>query len=168
MLPLAIPGLVLSFGYVASFSGGMLDPRNNPFPLLIIAYTIRRIPFVVRTAYAGLQQTSITFEEASQNLGASPFYTFRKISMPLISANIIAGGILAFSFAMLEVSDSLILAMKEQFYPITKAIYTLVGRIADGPYIASALGILGMILLAVSLFLANKFLGKKMGELFKI
>ncbi|OIN98069.1 ABC transporter permease [Candidatus Desantisbacteria bacterium CG1_02_38_46] len=168
MLPLAIPGLILAFGYVASFSGGILDPRNNPFPLLIIAYTIRRIPFVVRTAYAGLQQTSVTFEEASQNLGATPFYTFRRISMPLISANIIAGGILAFSFAMLEVSDSLILAMKEQFYPITKAIYVLVGRIADGPYIASAMGVLGMILLAASLFLSNKFIGKRMGELFRI
>lgn len=168
MLPLAIPGLILAFGYVASFSGGIFDPRSNPFPLLIIAYTIRRIPYVVRAAYAGLQQTSVTFEEASQNLGATPFYTFCKITMPLIGANIIAGGILAFSFAMLEVSDSLILAMKEQFYPITKAIYILVGRIADGPYIASAMGIFGMILLAVSLFLSNKYLGKKMGELFKI
>ena len=168
MLPLAIPGLILAFGYVASFSGGILDPRNNPFPLLIIAYTIRRIPYVVRAAYAGLQQTSITFEEASQNLGASPFYTFRRITIPLISANVVAGGILAFSFAMLEVSDSLILAMKEQFYPVTKAIYILVGRIADGPYIASAMGILGMILLTVSLFLSNRFLGRKMGELFRI
>ena len=171
MLPLAIPGLILAFGYVACFSSGpfaILDPRNNPFPLLIIAYTVRRIPYVVRAAYAGFQQTSVVFEEASANLGAAPFRTFRKITAPLISANIIAGAILAFSFAMLEVSDSLILAMKEQYYPITKAIYTLVGRIADGPYIASALGILGMALLAVSLLVSNKFIGKKMGELFRI
>ncbi|PIZ15693.1 ABC transporter permease [Candidatus Desantisbacteria bacterium CG_4_10_14_0_8_um_filter_48_22] len=168
MLPLAVPGLVLAFGYVASFSGGILDPRNNPFPLLIIAYTMRRIPYVVRAAYAGFQQTSAAFEEASQNLGATAFYTFRRITAPLISANIIAGAVLAFSFAMLEVSDSIILAMKEQFYPVTKAIYTLVGRIADGPYIASAMGILGMALLAVSLLISNKFIGKKMGELFRI
>ena len=78
----------------------------------------------------------------------------------------IAGAILCFSFAMLEVSDSLILATEERFYPITKAIYALLGR-PDGPYIASALGVLGMILLSASLFMAGKFLGRRMGELFR-
>jgi len=168
MLPLAIPGLILAFGYVACFSSGPLDVRNNPFPLLVIAYTIRRVPYVVRSVYAGFQQTSVAFEEASLNLGASVSYTFLKITSPLIAANIIAGAILSFSFAMLEVSDSLILAMKEQFYPITKAIYVLVGRISDGSYMASALGVLGMLLLAFSLFFANKILGKKMGQIFRI
>jgi iron(III) transport system permease protein len=118
--------------------------------------------------YAGLQQTNVVLEEASLNLGASPLYTLRKVTTPLIMANIVAGGILAFAFAMLEVSDSLILAMKEQYYPITKAIYVLFGRIADGPYIASAMGVLGMVLLAASLYLAGKYLGKRMGELFKV
>ena len=168
MLPLAIPGLILAFGYVASFSSGFFDVRNNPFPLLVIAYTIRRIPYVVRSVYAGFQQISVAFEEASLNLGASVFYTFRRITSPLLAANIIAGAILSFSFAMLEVSDSLILAMKEQFYPITKAIYILIGRITDGPYIASAMGIFGMILLGLSLFAANKILGKKLGQIFRI
>ena len=41
----------------------------------------------------------------------------RKITLPLIAANLIAGGLLAFSFAMLEVCDSLILAQKQQDYP---------------------------------------------------
>jgi iron(III) transport system permease protein len=123
---------------------------------------------MIRAVYAGLQQTSVTLEEASLNVGASPLYTLRKITTPLVTANIVAGGILVFSFAMLEVSDSLILAMKEKYYPITKAIYALFGRIADGPYIASAMGILGMVLLAASLFLAGKYLGKRMGELFKV
>jgi len=59
----------------------------------------------------------------------------------LIAANLIAGAILAFSFSMLEVSDSLILAQKEQHYPITKAIYALFDRLGDGPYIASAMGV---------------------------
>jgi iron(III) transport system permease protein len=87
--------------------------------------------------------------------------------MPLIFANLIAGAVLSFSFAMLEVSDSLILASKEQYYPITKAIYALLGRLADGPYIASAMGILGLLLLAGSLFIAGRFFGRRMGELFR-
>ncbi|MBM4080694.1 MAG: iron ABC transporter permease, partial [Planctomycetes bacterium] len=167
MLPLALPGLVLAFGYVACFSGTALDPRGSPFPLLIIAYAVRRLPYMVRAAYAGFQQVSVTLEEASLNLGAPPFTTLRKITVPLIMGNLIAGSILAFSFAMLEVSDSLLLAFKEQYYPMTKAIYQLQGRITDGEYIACAMGMLGMALLTVSLLLAGRFLGRRMGELFR-
>ncbi|MGZ8436040.1 MAG: ABC transporter permease, partial [Candidatus Binatia bacterium] len=167
MLPLALPGLVLAFGYVAAFSATPLDARINPVPLLVIAYAVRRLPYMVRAAYAGFQQTSVALEEASINLGASPMKTLFQITMPLIFANLIAGAVLAFSFAMLEVSDSLILASKEPNYPITKAIYALLGRIADGPYIASAMGMLGLLLLSGSLFIAGRFFGRRMGELFR-
>ncbi|HEX5023118.1 MAG TPA: iron ABC transporter permease [Candidatus Binatia bacterium] len=167
MLPLALPGLVMAFGYIAAFSATPLDARINPVPLLIIAYAVRRLPYMVRAAYAGFQQSSVALEEAAMNLGASPIKTLYQITFPLIFANLVAGAVLAFSFAMLEVSDSLILALKEQNYPITKAIYALLGRIADGPYIASAMGMLGLVLLAGSLFIAGRFFGRRMGELFR-
>ncbi len=167
MLPLALPGLVLAFGYLAGYSNTFLDARANPVPLLVIAYAVRRLPYMVRAAYAGFQQTSVTLEEAAQNLGASRMRTALEITFPLIIANLIAGGILCFAFAMLEVSDSLILALKDEYYPITKAIYSLLQRISDGPYIASAMGVLGMLLLMVSLSLAGRFLGRRMGELFR-
>lgn len=170
MLPLALPGLVLAFGYVAGFDFGVswLNPRQNPTLLLIISYSVRRLPYIVRSAYAGFQQTSITLEEASANLGASPWRTLRKITLPLVMANLIAGTILTFSFAMLEVSDSLILAQREQFFPITKAIWQLVGRVdPNAPSIACALGVVGMLILAVSLIVAGRLLGRKMGQLFR-
>jgi iron(III) transport system permease protein len=167
MLPLALPGLVVAFGYVAAFSATPLDVRSNPVPLLVVAYAVRRLPYMVRAAYAGFQQSSVALEEAAMNLGASPLKTLYQITFPLVFANLVAGAVLAFSFAMLEVSDSLILALKEQNYPITKAIYALLGRIADGPYIASAMGMLGLVLLAGSLFIAGRFFGRRMGELFR-
>ena len=102
------------------------------------------------------------------NLGASQWRTLRKITIPLVMANLVAGTILTFSYAMLEVSDSLILAMREKFYPVTKTIYALVGRIEPNAVsVASALGVLGMILLMVSLLVASKTLGKKLGQLFR-
>jgi iron(III) transport system permease protein len=167
MLPLALPGLVIAFGYVAAFSATPLDARINPVPLLVIAYAVRRLPYMVRAAYAGFQQSSVALEEAAMNLGASPFKTLYQITFPLVFANVVAGAVLSFSFAMLEVSDSLILALKEEYYPITKAIYALLNRIADGPYIASAMGMLGLVLLASSLFIAGRFFGRRMGELFR-
>lgn len=172
MLPLALPGLVMAFGYVGTFSSGpfentFLDPFHNPTALLIVAYAVRRLPYSLRAVIAGFQQTSVALEEASLNLGATPWQTVRRITLPLIGANLLAGGLLAFSFAMLEVSDSLILALQERHYPITKAIYALLARPGDGPYIASAMGVLGMVLLALSLMAASRLLGRKMGELFK-
>lgn len=170
MLPLAVPGVVVAFGYMAGFDLKIswLNPRENPTILLIISYSIRRLPYVVRSAYAGFQQTSITLEEASANLGASPLRTLRKITLPLVTANLIAGTILSFAFAMLEVSDGLILAIREQFFPITKMIYQFMGRIEpSAPSIACAMGVIGMIILMASLFIAGKLLGKKLGQLFK-
>jgi iron(III) transport system permease protein len=170
MLPLALPGIVLAFGYVAGFDVKIawLNPRENPTLLLIISYSVRRLPYIVRSAYAGFQQTSVTLEEASANLGASPFRTLWRITLPLVMANLIAGTILTFSFAMLEVSDGLILAMKEKYFPITKMIYQLMGRIdPNAPSIACALGVIGMLILTLSLFIAGKLLGKKMGQLFR-
>jgi iron(III) transport system permease protein len=170
MLPLALPGLVLAFGYLGGFNVPLrwLNPRDNPTLLLVAAYSVRRLPYIVRSAYAGFQQTSVTLEEASLNLGASPMRTLRKITIPLVMANLIAGTVLTFSFAMLEVSDSLILAMKERCFPMTKAIWALLGRIEpDSVSVASAMGVLGMLVLAVSLFIASRSLGKRMGQLFR-
>lgn len=184
MLPLAVPGLVLAFGYVAVTlrwpfnDGGPLDgtifdlavlgQSPNPFPLLIIAYAVRRLPYIVRSSVAGLEQTSGELEEAAINLGASRVRAIRSVILPLITANLVAGGLLVFSFSMLEVSDSLILAQRASDFPITKKIYEYTMRLGDGPYIASAMGVWGMGLLTVTLLTASALLGKKMGAIFRV
>lgn len=195
MLPLAVPGLVIAFGYYAmslpgnffQFPGnwnlGFFEAWNQgmeflrstffnvaEFPVfaLIIAYAMRKLPFVVRSAVAGLQQTSVSYEEAAQNLGAPPWKSALKITLPLIMANLLAGAILAFSQSMLEVSDSLILAQKQQFYPITKAIYDLMGFLGNGKFIACALGVWAMCFLAITITGASMLLGRKLGMIFRV
>ncbi len=172
MLPLAVPGLVLAFGYLAMTQEGKLfsfmNPTIDPLAILVIAYSVRRLPYVVRSAAAGFQQTSETLEEAAQNLGCPPLRALRKITLPLIAANLMAGGLLAFSFAMLEVSDSLILAQKQQDFPITKAIYELYQLLGEGRFVASALGVWAMAFLAVTIIGASLILGKKLGAIFRV
>jgi iron(III) transport system permease protein len=206
MLPLAVPGLVLAFGYIsmtqpseltkiawiitspitmplhwmgndatangivdglAKFMHAHLNVATDPTLLLVIAYSVRRLPYVVRSVVAGLQQTSETLEEAAQNLGCPPLRTLSRITFPLIAANVLAGALLAFSFAMLEVSDSLILAQKQQHFPITKAIYELFQMIGDGKFLAAALGVWAMVFLGLTIAVASRILGKKMGALFR-
>lgn len=172
MLPLAVPGLVLAFGYISMTQDGrtfaFLNPSKDPTLLLVIAYSVRRLPYVVRSAVAGLQQTSVTLEEAAQNLGCPPLRALRRITLPLIAANLMAGGLLAFSFAMLEVSDSLILAQKQQHFPITKAIYELFQLMGEGRFVASALGVWAMAFLGITIFATSRLLGRKMGALFRV
>ncbi len=172
MLPLAVPGLVLAFGYIAMSQEGrafhFLNPIENPTLLLIVAYSVRRLPYVVRAAAAGFQQTSETLEEAAQNLGCPPLKATVKVTLPLIAANLIAGGLLAFAFAMLEVSDSIILAQKQLFYPITKAILELFQLLGDGKFLASALGVWAMAFLGVTIVGMSLLLGKKLGAIFRV
>ncbi|MFT5123563.1 MAG: iron(III) transport system permease protein [Verrucomicrobiales bacterium] len=182
MLPLAVPGLVMAFGYLAlsawlsnkgwvknsPFFLSLFDVTTNPTLFLVVAYSMRRLPYVVRSAVAGLQQTSATLEEAAANMGAPPMVTVKRITMPLITANLIAGALLAFAFSMLEVSDSLMLAQRTEFYPITKTIYELFQLIGTGKYLASALGVWAMVFLAVTIIGASSLLGKKMGALFRV
>jgi len=171
MLPLAVPGIVVAFGYLALSQKGhifnCIDPIKNPTILLVVAYAVRRLPYVVRSAVAGLQQTSVSFEEAAASLGASPVTGFRRITVPLITANLLAGGLLAFSFSMLEVSDSLLLAQKAAYFPITKAIYELSSLLGQGQYLASALGLWTMLFLGLSMLSASLLLGKKLGAIFR-
>jgi len=182
MLPLAVPGIVMAFGYLAistwaanlesvkesEFLKNIFDVRTNPTFFLIVAYAVRRLPYMVRSAVAGLQQTSTTLEEASANLGASGLTTIRRITVPLIMANLIAGAMLAFAFSMLEVSDSLLLAQRADYFPITKTIYELFQLIGEGKFLASALGVWAMVFLAATIIGASVILGRKMGAIFRV
>jgi iron(III) transport system permease protein len=172
MLPLAVPGIVLAFGYLAMSHDGRLfdfiNPVRNPTVLLIVAYSVRRLPYVVRSAAAGFQQTSQTLEEAAQNLGSPPLRAMIRITLPLIAANLMAGALLAFAFAMLEVSDSIILAQKMVYFPITKAILELFQLLGDGKYLACALGVWAMVFLGTMVAGVSVLLGKRLGALFRV
>ncbi len=180
MLPLAVPGLVLAFGYLAislqikawfpdlKWLLQLIDVQKNPTLLLVMAYTIRRLPYVVRSTVAGLEQTPEELELAARNIGATRPQTLLRITTPLLGANLVAGGLMVFAFTMLEVSDSLILVQKQSYWPITRGVFELFQRLGDGPYIASALGAWAMLLLTLILVLVNSLLGKRVGALFRL
>ncbi len=172
MMPLAVPGIVLAFGYLSmsihySWVRALMDPVKNPTILLVIAYGVRRLPYVVRSVASGLQQTPVELEHAARNLGAGPWLTLRRITVPLIAANVVIGALFAFSFSMLEVSDSLILAQKTEFYPVTRAIFELSQILGSGPYVACAFGVWAMAFLAVTLIAASVLMGRTVGTLFR-
>jgi len=172
MLPLAVPGLILAAGYVALTATGPLKaigPTENPFVILVIAYSVRRLPFCVRGISAGLEQVPEALEEAARNLGASKRRAVLRVTLPLIAANVIAAAVLTFAFAVLEVSDSLVLAQTSDYYPITKQVYRLATSTGspEARNQAAALGVYGMALLAGTMGLATALLGKRLGAIFR-
>jgi iron(III) transport system permease protein len=173
VLPLAVPGLILAAGYVAlTVKGGPFEsigPTRNPFTILVIAYAVRRLPFVVRGVSAGIQQVPESLEEAARNLGATGPGTAWRITLPLVLPSVIAATVLTFSFAILEVSDSLILAQVQSDYPITKQIYSLATSTGaqNATNEAAALGVYGMLLLGGAMLLAGLLLGRKLGSVFR-
>ncbi|HEY6077918.1 MAG TPA: iron ABC transporter permease [Polyangiaceae bacterium] len=171
MLPLSVPGLVLAFGYLAISREGRpleaLDPARDPTVLLVVAYAMRRLPFVLRSAEAGLLQINKNVEEAAVSLGAPPPRVLWRVTLPLVLPHLLAGGLFAFALSMLEVSDSLILAQQQAHYPITKAIYELSQLVGEGRLLAAALGVWAMVLLATTVWVARRLVRSNAGDPFE-
>lgn len=171
MLPLALPGIVLAFGLLMSYRDTPLDAISGPYgplPLLVISYAVRRLPYALRAVSGGLQQMSVTLEEASLNLGATPLATIWNVTRPLVAANLFAAALLTFAFAVMEVSDSLILAANSEYRPIANAIYQLTIALSGGMFLACALGVIGMVLLIVIFLVTNRLLGRSLGAVFRM
>lgn len=161
-MPIAIPGIVIGIGFFSMFIRTPLSPLINPVPLLVMSYSIRKFPFTVRAAYAGLQQTPKELEDVSLNLGASSFTTFLRITIPLIAVNVLAGSMLSYVYAMSEVSTSLIFGEVNPTYaPMTWKIKDVLSQVGAGPFYASALGVLLMAVQLTIIIVSTKLLGQR-------
>ncbi len=169
-LPLAVPGIVFALGYWSLFYGvPLLDPLRYTPIILTISYSMRRLPYTVRSAYAGMLQIDEALEEASINLGASRLKTFRNVTLPLLVTSLFAGGILSFVYALIEVSTTFLLVLTDRWAP---AVWFLYFRALQDPrtglQMASAIGFIFVVVVAVALIIVNKVLGARMGAVFRL
>ncbi len=159
--PIALPGIVIATGYFTLFYNTPIFPQRFPMTLIIMSFLVRKFPFTVRAAYAGLQQTPVALEEAAQNVGASKNRTFASIVMPLIGVSVLAGALLSFVYSVSEVSTSLLLggANYDQA-PLTWWINdTNLGLPPTlGAHPAAALGVLMMVMQMVVIAVTNAIL----------
>ncbi|MEI8145781.1 MAG: ABC transporter permease [Alphaproteobacteria bacterium] len=105
--PLVLP--TLSYGLASLMFFSMLGLRPN-LNMLIAGHLVVIAPFIFRTTLASLTQLDPALLECSSSLGASRFYAFRRITLPLIAPGIAAGSFLAFVASMDNVPVSLFLA----------------------------------------------------------
>jgi len=162
--PIALPGIVIATGYFTAFYDTIIFPLSHPAFLIIMAYTVRKFPFTVRAAYAGLMSTPVVLEEASQNMGASKNRTFFRITLPLIGVSVLAGSLLSYVYSVSEVSTSLLLgSVGHQEAPMTYWTYEVLNGTGEfgGPNNAACLGVLMMGLQMAVITVTNKILGAR-------
>ena len=95
--------LFLGLGGALAFVGNPLAMVGTAY-IIIFAFAVRSMPASVRAGVASLQQIDPAIEEASNSLGADAEYTFRKVTLPLITPALLAGLIFAFTRHMTSLS----------------------------------------------------------------
>jgi spermidine/putrescine transport system permease protein len=97
VIPTATPEVVLGASLLSMF---LIYGLTLGFTTLLIAHVMFCISFVVIVVRSRLIGFDRSLEEAAQDLGAGPFTTFRKITLPLIMPGIIGGALLAFALSI--------------------------------------------------------------------
>ena len=126
MAPLAVPAVVLGFGFLITFNSGVTDLRGSPW-LIVIAHALIAYPFVLRAALAVLRTLDPRLPEAARVLGASPLAAWRYVELPLAWRALLVGAGFAFVVSLGEFGATAVLQRRE-FATLPVAIYTSLGR----------------------------------------
>ena len=157
-LSFSFPGIVIGVGFMWFF---VRTPLYATLWALLIGYVATYLPYGIRPLSSAFVQIHRHLEESSRVCGASPFYTLRRIVIPLLIPGIISGWILMATMFVRELTLSVVLSR-----PGTEVLAVQILRFAeDGLWgKLSALGIM-MIIISSSLVVAASLIGRKMTKM---
>lgn len=158
-LPLYVPAVVMCYALLVFLgSYGLLNSLLHLLGLeanmvynetaVILGTFVIILPMYVRVVAGGLERVSVSLEEASMGLGASPFTTFRLILLPLVLGDIVAAIILTLSYSMSLVVVAMVLGGGAQVHILPMEIVQAVQGVGGNIPEAAAMSV---ILLAVAL-----------------
>ncbi len=115
ILPIALPGIVTGMALNATF-----NTLHVPFALwtIIIGHATFCVVTVYNNAIARMRRSSRSLEEASMDLGATTWQTFRHVTMPVLRTALVAGGLLAFALSFDEVIVTTFTAGTQETIPL--------------------------------------------------
>jgi putative spermidine/putrescine transport system permease protein len=127
VLPIALPGIVTGMALNATFNE-VLEPVGIEFGLftIIVGHATFCIVVVYNNVIARLRRSSPSLEEASADLGADAWQTFRLVLLPQLGPALLAGALLAFALSFDEVIVTTFTAGSEQTLPLW--IYANISR----------------------------------------
>jgi iron(III) transport system permease protein len=150
-IPLVVPGIAFGIALIQTFNTAPLHLTGTAL-LLIVAYTIRRLPYMVRSTMGKMRAIKQDIEEAAVNLGATPLTAAITIIGPLMLPGIAAGSILVFITVIKETSISILLAPAD-WAPMSLAIFQNILR--GEYYTAAAMAVVLVIIVLILQAIAN-------------
>ena len=165
-LILAIPGTAIGIAYIRAFNFPLplIDvPLTGMWLILPLVLAVRRLPYTVRGSFSSLLLVHPSLEEAAANVGATKLRTFRDITVPLVWKGILVGALFSFIMSIQEASATIFLTLGG-WEMIPFGIFTF--YIAGSHSQAAALGVILIVLCAISLFVVNRIAGARVGGLF--
>jgi putative spermidine/putrescine transport system permease protein len=162
ILPIALPGIVTGMALNATFRE-VLSPLGIGLGLftVIVGHATFCIVVIYNNVIARLRRTSGSFEEASADLGADTWTTFRLVTLPALRSAIVAGALLAFALSFDEVIVTTFTAGQQQTLPIW--ILTNLSRPNQLP-IVNVVGVLLILMSAVPVYLAHRLTVDQEGD----
>ena len=165
-LMLAIPGTAVGIAYVRAFNFPLpvIDvPLTGMWLILPLVLAVRRLPYTVRGSYSSLLLVHRSMEEAAENVGATKLRTFRDITVPLVWKGILVGALFSFITSIQEASSTIFLTTGgNEMIPFGIFSFYIAGSQSQ----AAALGVILIVLCALSLFVVNRIAGTRVGGLF--
>jgi putative spermidine/putrescine transport system permease protein len=115
VLPIALPGIVTGIALLAAIKSAAIEPG---FWTIVAGHTTFCVVIVYNNVIARLRRLPASWMEASMDLGADGWQTFRHIVLPQSASALLAGGMLAFALSFDEIIVTLFTAGHERTLPI--------------------------------------------------
>lgn len=151
ILPIALPGIVTGMALNATFTQ-VMDINLGLFTI-VTAHATFCIVVVYNNVIARLRRVSTSFEEASADLGATPWQTFRRVTFPSMRTALVAGALLAFALSFDEIIVTTFTAGTDQTLPIW--IFSNLSRPNQLP-IVNVVAVLVILLSAIPVYFAHR------------
>jgi putative spermidine/putrescine transport system permease protein len=151
VLPIALPGIVTGMALNSTFSQ-VVNIDLSLFTI-IVGHATFCIVVVYNNVLARLRRTSVSFEEASADLGANSWQTFRMVTFPQLRSALVAGALLAFALSFDEVIVTTFTAGDRETLPIW--ILTNLSRPNQLP-VVNVVGVVVILLSIIPVYVAQR------------
>ena len=158
LMPVALPPLVLAFGYVRAFSSETL-PWLGSSPILIAGHVVLAVPYFVQTVLADSERLGLRrLEEAAESLGAGQWQRYRQVVLPALGHSILAALIIVVALSIGEFQFSnLVAGFLGRTYPIVllQAFYGATGFACAATVVLLVLALFASVASALAGWLAS-------------
>ncbi len=146
LIPEMLPSIVLVIGIMLFYNTiHRIIPAYNTIWMMVIAYVILFVPYTVQYVTSSFTQISPSLAAAGRVAGGTPFYVFRRITLPLIMRGIMTGWMMTFIIAFRELVTASLIAP-----PDTLVVSTYIVREFEQGSVA-----LGMSMAVICVFLTT-------------